>query len=198
VLEEREIMSVGNARRSQSSTVSNINKEGVSITLEAAGVRAGDLLLLEEGPISRKGFTKLMVYLWVDDINKLTAPAPQIVPLLPGQDKGQKGVPVKGGVSNVSKVDGRVKKEEKALAKKNAKSAPVNNVKKNGFDLLDSDDDEEEEKTEADLAAAKPLSREGRKEAEKKELERLAEKKELEKKEAEQRKKERLEVHICL
>jgi hypothetical protein len=77
VLEEREIMSVGNARRNQSSAVSSINKDGVNITLEAAGVRAGDLLLLEDGPLSRKGFTKLMVYLWVDDINKLTAPAPQ-------------------------------------------------------------------------------------------------------------------------
>jgi hypothetical protein len=60
-------------------------------------------------------------------------------------------------------VDGKVKKEEKALAKKNAKSAPVNNIKKNGFDLLDDEDEEEEEKSEADLAAAKTPSREGKK-----------------------------------
>ena len=44
------------------------------ITVEGAGVRGGDLLLLEQGPLPVKGMTKLSVYLWLEDLSVLSVP----------------------------------------------------------------------------------------------------------------------------
>lgn len=68
------------------------SEEEVPITLEAAGLRSGDLLLFEDGPLPVGGRAKLMVYLWVKDIAVLNA-TPTALPLatLPDQPvNGQK------------------------------------------------------------------------------------------------------------
>jgi hypothetical protein len=41
------------------------------ITLEMAGLKTGDFLLLEEGPLRLRGQAKLKVYLWVQDTSKI-------------------------------------------------------------------------------------------------------------------------------
>ena len=45
------------------------------ITVEGAGLRGGDLLLLEEGPLPLKGMTKLTVYLWLKNLSSLVIAA---------------------------------------------------------------------------------------------------------------------------
>ena len=39
-----------------------------SVTVASAGLRTGDVVLLEEGPVPQRGRTKLNVYLWVPDL----------------------------------------------------------------------------------------------------------------------------------
>ena len=68
-------------------------EEELPITLEAAGLRSGDLLLFEDGPLPVGGRAKFMVYLWVKDIALLSsspaAPSPSAA--LPDQAaNGQK------------------------------------------------------------------------------------------------------------
>ena len=39
-----------------------------SVTVASAGLRNGDLILLEEGPVPQRGRAKLNIYLWVPDL----------------------------------------------------------------------------------------------------------------------------------
>ena len=39
-----------------------------SVTVASAGLRTGDLILLEEGPVPQRGRAKLNVYLWVPNL----------------------------------------------------------------------------------------------------------------------------------
>lgn len=48
--------------------------ENVHITLDTAGIRSGDLLLFEDGPVLQRGIVKLSVYLWVKNLDNLTVP----------------------------------------------------------------------------------------------------------------------------
>jgi hypothetical protein len=68
------------------------SEEELPITLEAAGLRSGDLLLFEDGPLPVGGRAKLMVYLWVKDVAMLNATPTALSPAaLPDQPvNGQK------------------------------------------------------------------------------------------------------------
>ena len=49
--------------------------ENVHITLDTAGIRSGDLLLFEDGPVLQRGIVKLSVYLWIKNLETLLTPA---------------------------------------------------------------------------------------------------------------------------
>ena len=49
--------------------------ENIHITLDTAGIRSGDLLLFEDGPVLQRGIVKLSVYLWLKNLESLLTPA---------------------------------------------------------------------------------------------------------------------------
>ena len=49
--------------------------ENIHITLDTAGIRSGDLLLFEDGPVLQRGMVKLSVYLWIKNLETLLTPA---------------------------------------------------------------------------------------------------------------------------